>query len=457
MTMKSPLARWEAAQHDQLEELQSRVDQSMLLQLLKTSCLLELSKLNPTELDLGAYTRSVIEVITQFFPAQGCDLRLDVPGLPPMRAGFGARLSEVADTFLARAVLGELAITDGTACGHAIVLNGRLVGLLTVWHLSAGLDPDDLVRAVADQISATLSVLVETERLRRQAAADTAMRLAASLDERSNEEHLEELTAAVAALPGATGASLHVDAPIFNPPVLVIAGLLDGVSMTTSEHDFADEGHFRLVVTWADEPDTGDRASLDDVISTLTTSLNRAERNRRLLEEAETDPLTGIANRRRLSRHLGMSINRAERHGENVAVVAVDLDNFKQVNDRFGHEVGDAVLQAVAEVLRQEVRSYDTPGRTGGDEFLVVLPQADALGAAAFARRVLARIPEECAKHLPSDAVMAVTASIGVAVYPGHAEYLDALLRVADEALYAAKKAGRNRVVVVDRDPAPAA
>ncbi len=156
-----------------------------------------------------------------------------------------------------------------------------------------------------------------------------------------------------------------------------------------------------------------------------------------------TDPMTGLWNYRYLTIGLGHEIERATRFGRPLAVLMLDLDRFKQVNDRYGHQVGDAVLAELAERMHTQVREVDTLARYGGEEFVVVLPETDAAGASQTASRLGAVIKATpfCAN---TDHPLPVTASIGVAVFPEHGSTPSLLLRRADDALYAAKEAGRD-------------
>jgi diguanylate cyclase (GGDEF)-like protein len=156
-----------------------------------------------------------------------------------------------------------------------------------------------------------------------------------------------------------------------------------------------------------------------------------------------TDPLTALWNYRYLTLALGHEIERATRFGRPLAVLMLDLDRFKLINDRHGHQVGDAVLIELASRMRTQVREVDTLARYGGEEFVVVLPETDAEGAARTAERLGAVIRssmfcEGTAHELP------VTASVGVAVFPDHGVDASQLLRSADNALYDAKAAGRD-------------
>jgi len=163
-----------------------------------------------------------------------------------------------------------------------------------------------------------------------------------------------------------------------------------------------------------------------------------------LTEVAISDPLTGLHNRRAFQARLAEETERARRSGRPFALLMIDLDRFKALNDRHGHAAGDAALAAIAAVLRQELRTVDLPARLGGEEFGVLLPDSDEQAALVAAERV--RVAIAACPIVHQDATLAVTASIGAAWYPGHADTGEGLLRAADQALYAAKRAGRDRV-----------
>ena len=159
-----------------------------------------------------------------------------------------------------------------------------------------------------------------------------------------------------------------------------------------------------------------------------------------------TDPLTGCVNRRGFEQELARELARAERGGGWVALVAVDVDHFKRVNDEAGHLMGDAVLREVGAVLRGTARAGDVVARTGGEEFLLVLPATDAAGAAAFGQRVVEAFR---AGRFGGEAARPVTVSVGVAAERvGDVAVAEDLKARADAALYAAKRGGRDRVVV---------
>ena len=166
----------------------------------------------------------------------------------------------------------------------------------------------------------------------------------------------------------------------------------------------------------------------------------RLERERDQMRRfALRDPLTGLANRRALDDRLRYEIARHVRHDEAFAVLALDLDGFKAVNDRFGHDAGDEVLRDTAHALVDAVRAQDTVVRLGGDEFCVLAPQTDREKAAGLAERV------DDALASVTTGVRGLSASIGTAVFPQDGTTAEGLLAAADEAAVAAKRRGRAR------------
>jgi diguanylate cyclase (GGDEF)-like protein/PAS domain S-box-containing protein len=171
-------------------------------------------------------------------------------------------------------------------------------------------------------------------------------------------------------------------------------------------------------------------------LSTYVDVTGRVEREKRIRAEAETDDLTGLANRRALQRMLRVALARARAHGHIVGVLMLDLDGFKAVNDRFGHATGDAALREVAERLRSSVRERDMVARAGGDEFVVVLPDLAEGGAHQAAERVEAAF----VAPLELGGVQAsLHAAVGVACVPDDGDDADVLLAAADRAMYARK------------------
>lgn len=183
-------------------------------------------------------------------------------------------------------------------------------------------------------------------------------------------------------------------------------------------------------------------------------ALQNAHLHRVTRQLATTDELTQLANRRQFDEALAAEVVRAERFRDPVAVVAADLDNFKEINDRFGHDVGDLVLRAFAAAIKTNVRDVDLPARYGGEEFTVLLPATDAEGGRQLAERLRAAV-EELSLDSGGGGIVPVRSSFGVASYPAEPS-ATALMRAADRALYRAKAAGKNRVVVAEREAASA-
>jgi diguanylate cyclase (GGDEF)-like protein len=202
--------------------------------------------------------------------------------------------------------------------------------------------------------------------------------------------------------------------------------------LTPKGNDFSDEA--RELAHWL-----GSQASV---------ALENARLHRLVERQANTDGLTELPNRRHFEEALEGEISRAERFGGSLALILADLDDFKQVNDRYGHQAGDDVLQTFADILRATVREIDLPARYGGEEFAVLLPQTDLEGAQRLAERLCKAL---AARPMPTHpgTLVAVTASFGVAAFPDSPTPA-ALFAAADEALYRAKRSGKNCVVVAD-------
>jgi diguanylate cyclase (GGDEF)-like protein len=165
---------------------------------------------------------------------------------------------------------------------------------------------------------------------------------------------------------------------------------------------------------------------------------------RRVASQATTDSLTGLANRRSFDEELALEWRRAQRIGNSLALVLVDLDSFKKVNDTHGHPAGDAVLRTVGDVLGSGVRQIDLAARYGGEEFVVLVPESDLKGATQLAKRLRLAI-SKARTELSDGRLLKVTASFGVAA-KGELESAEQLVAEADHALYEAKRAGKNRV-----------
>ncbi|MGR8998703.1 MAG: GGDEF domain-containing protein, partial [Gammaproteobacteria bacterium] len=168
------------------------------------------------------------------------------------------------------------------------------------------------------------------------------------------------------------------------------------------------------------------------------TQRKRDEEEIRLL--ATTDPLTGIANRREFTRIVTNEMDRVRRYGKPLSLVMYDIDFFKHVNDTFGHDVGDYVLQTLTAVVKENIRTVDTLARWGGEEFMVLMPQSDLAAARSSAEKLRQKIVQ-----YRFDKVDKITVSFGVTEFVLQDDF-NVLLKRADDALYQAKELGRNRV-----------
>lgn len=181
-------------------------------------------------------------------------------------------------------------------------------------------------------------------------------------------------------------------------------------------------------------------------VALLRAHLRAITQGRALHALATTDSLTGIANRRQLCDIGEQETRRAQRYGKPMAVLMIDVDRFKQINDRWGHPSGDRVICHIADQLRHTLRVVDSYGRLGGEEFAAVLPETDADGAIQVAERLRLAIEASEAARADDGQVIRHTASIGVVALTPQDTDFEALLQRADRALYRAKASGRNRV-----------
>jgi diguanylate cyclase (GGDEF)-like protein len=165
----------------------------------------------------------------------------------------------------------------------------------------------------------------------------------------------------------------------------------------------------------------------------------------RVAEQAVTDPLTGLWNRRHMADTLEREVARARRFGHPISLIIIDVDDFKQINDREGHLQGDIVLEAVADAVREGTRLIDVPARYGGDELAVILVETDREGALIVGER-LADSMRGLRVPLSEGGTMGVTISLGVATIPDSADSLNSLVDAADRALLRAKRAGKNQI-----------
>lgn len=164
------------------------------------------------------------------------------------------------------------------------------------------------------------------------------------------------------------------------------------------------------------------------------------------LNAAITDKLTGVYNQGYFKHFLSMEVKRSQRHNHHLALLMIDIDNFKNINDRYGHPIGDQFLKKVADILKNNIREVDLVARYGGEEFAVSLPYADLPSAELTAARLLNAVNEQ--SEIACKPGVRLTVSIGIAIFPNDCDSAQALIQSADEALYAAKQGGKNRCCI---------
>jgi len=179
-------------------------------------------------------------------------------------------------------------------------------------------------------------------------------------------------------------------------------------------------------------------------VTLLRLCLERIKLYNKFQELSILDSLTKVYNRRHFMFRYGEEFDRAVKFKLNLGFLMIDIDYFKKINDNYGHLVGDAVLREVARIIRENLREIDFLARFGGEEFSVILPDADKASAIMAAERISSRVSREIIKVF--DEALSVNISVGVATFPQNALHSDVLVEVADKALYKAKLSGRNRV-----------
>ncbi|MGD8765900.1 MAG: diguanylate cyclase [Desulfobacteraceae bacterium] len=207
-------------------------------------------------------------------------------------------------------------------------------------------------------------------------------------------------------------------------PMIVYSDVIGVINVTNKrdERDFSDE----------------DLQMLKAVSDQAAVAVNKAQ----LWDMAVTDSLTGLYVRRYFLAKLQEEIRRAERYNKVISIVMADLDRFKNINDTYGHDAGDKVLQTIGKFLQNNIREVDILARYGGEEFVMMIPEADQEAAYALSERLRAKFSQIKFDNLPQ-----ITISLGIATYPFDGTELGDLIKKADAAMYAAKQAGRNKVV----------
>jgi diguanylate cyclase (GGDEF)-like protein len=189
------------------------------------------------------------------------------------------------------------------------------------------------------------------------------------------------------------------------------------------------------------------RNNLVDTALTIGKLLSELEeKNRELQELAYYDPLTGLPNRRFFFEHASLIFEEVKRYEKSLSLLVIDIDHFKEINETYGHDVGNLVLKTFAGLLRGIVRQSDICARFGGEKFVVLLPNTDLEGAKVLAERIRATVAKNPVEH--GSTIIVFTVSIGISQYRKGMQSIDELIKEADIALYRAKEGGRNRVEV---------
>jgi diguanylate cyclase (GGDEF)-like protein len=290
---------------------------------------------------------------------------------------------------------------------------------------------------MADQLEARLGELEEE----RRRARETTLRFGEALAATHDIDQL--LPVIVESAVESTGASLGQ--LVYGGEVLIQFGETPGPERLEFPLSAGRETFGSLILS-GEEFSSEQRETAGWLVGHAVIALGNAQRHRTVEQQALVDGLTGLANRRLGTAALEKELARAQRFGEPLSLVLTDIDDFKRINDRWGHPTGDEVLKVFADVLRASVRGIDLAGRWGGEEFALLLPGTDLEGARELAERVRRKLART--KFLAPDGErIRVTASFGVAAFP-EAPSQDQLVAASDGALYDAKRTGKNRVAV---------
>ena len=332
-----------------------------------------------------------------------------------------------------RSIVGALGRLADAA--HSIAA-GRLEERVTVRGRDEFAQLGRAFNQMAAQLEGRLEDLEDERRRLREANARFGDALASSLDPEQLRRIIVE--SAVEATQADGGVVIAEDGSYVETGDVGAGGERLDFELTSGRRSFG-----RLLLVGGDF-DAEERMTAASLAGQAVVALENARLHRMVERQALVDGLTGLANRRQADEALASELARTERLGGPVGLILADVDDFKAVNDRFGHPTGDLVLRDLAETLRENVREIDTAARWGGEEFAVILPGTDLEGAAQVAERIRVALAEREITSVDA-APLHVTASFGVAA-SGATTTVQQLVEAADEALYRAKRAGKDRV-----------
>jgi len=416
----------------------------------------------PTGVDLVGQTLEALAAVADAPPEERAQR---------LRAALPASLAELAE---ANRRLRETAHRRDALLGTAAGELRRAAGLVANDGAdAAGLSEAARLRAVADELERLLRPAPEARPARRAARTpNPRARLLVVDDEPDAREVLSEALQPDYEILAAEDGEAAVEVARAERPDVVLMDLsmprLDGLQALERLRSDPSTADIPVIFVSGQGDDAVKVRSLDlGAVDYLQKPFSerelraRVERTLRLVrsqialrELAQTDPLTGLANLRAFRARLEEEVKRARRYHTPLTCVMADMDNLKPVNDELGHAAGDRAIAAVAAVIREELRETDFGARYGGDEFVLLLPHTSAEEGRVFAERACARLHatelELGGRRIP------VGASFGVACLPEGGEHgAEALVRAADDALYAAKRSGRGRVMVADLPDPP--